>query len=434
VNNNEPGNDISRERERMEVRREVLDRRQRTTAGDTSMSPHSLELALRESEETYRSLFTTMSQGFCIIEKVDTPAGRPSDFRYITANPAFERHTGMHDVVGKTIRELIPDAEDRIIDIYDEVVRTGAHRYFVDYVSALDLWMEAEAFPVQRPKQIAVLFANVSARKRAEETAERERAELERAMLRRRLAATEEDERRRLSRELHDEVGQHLTALGLGLQALSDVATPGSEVDRRATQLRSLADLLGRELHDLAVRLRPRALDDFGLEAALAAYGEEWAAHSGVTIDVHTGAEAERLPAAVESAVYRVVQEALTNVAKHSGATHASVVVERRDGHVIAIIEDDGRGFDTSIGMDSAASSGSGLGLLGISERAALLGGTLEIESAPGGGGTTLYFRIPISAPTGVATAAYANASNEGAAGTRGGSGANSRSGADDDV
>ena len=224
------------------------------------------------------------------------------------------------------------------------------------------------------------------------------RALAERDALRRQLVQAEEEERRRLSRELHDEAGQHLTALGLGLQALSDIAAAGSEVDRRATQLRELASTLGRDLHAIAVRLRPKALDDFGLEAALATYAEEWSRQSGIRIDVHARQEAERLPGATESAIYRVVQEALTNIARHSGATHASIVLERRDGKLIAVVEDNGRGFDPE--NDARAADAPGLGLLGIQERVALLGGTVAIESAPGSG-TSLYVRVPIASSSG---------------------------------
>jgi signal transduction histidine kinase len=229
----------------------------------------------------------------------------------------------------------------------------------------------------------------------AEEAAvERVRALAERDAIRHQLLQAEEEERRRLSRELHDEAGQHLTALGLGLQALSDIAAAGSEVDRRAAQLRELASALGRELHAIAVRLRPKALDDFGLEAALAAYAEEWSRQSGVRIDVHAPREEQRLPGATESAIYRVVQEALTNIARHSGATHASLVVERRDGRLVVVVEDDGRGFDPE--RDTRATDAPGLGLLGVRERVALLGGTLAIESTAGSG-TSLYIRIPIA-------------------------------------
>lgn len=223
----------------------------------------------------------------------------------------------------------------------------------------------------------------------------------ERDLLRRRLIDAEEDERRRLARELHDEVGQHLTALGLGLQALSDVAPPNSEVDRRAADLRAVVSAMGRELHALAVRLRPKSLDDFGLEAALITHADEWSRRSGIAIDLHSHVGNERLPNAIESAVYRIVQEALTNVARHSGATRAGVVVERRRGHVVAIIEDNGCGFDASAAATTppAGVERAGLGLLGIRERAALLGGKVEIESTAGAG-TTLFVRIPIDIPS----------------------------------
>jgi signal transduction histidine kinase len=125
----------------------------------------------------------------------------------------------------------------------------------------------------------------------------------------------------------------------------------------------------------------------------LAAYAEEWSAQSGVRIDVHAPRVEERLPAATESAVYRVVQEALTNIARHSGATHASLVLERRDGRVVVVVEDDGRGFDSE--SEARTGDAPGLGLRGIRERVALLGGTVAIESTSGSG-TSLYVRIPM--------------------------------------
>ncbi len=221
----------------------------------------------------------------------------------------------------------------------------------------------------------------------------------ERTVLRRQLSLAEEEERRRLARELHDEVGQHLAALGLGLQALSDVAPPGSDVDRRAAQLRGLTDTLGRELHALAVRLRPRALDDFGLEAALQSYAEEWARHSGIAVDLHARGPSTRLPPSAESAVYRIVQEALTNVARHSGAARAGVVLERRDGYIHLVVEDDGRGFDPERVAMPDADRLRRLGLVGMRERAALVGGTMDIESAPGKG-TSVFVRFPVAGET----------------------------------
>ncbi|HEX2718073.1 MAG TPA: sensor histidine kinase, partial [Gemmatimonadaceae bacterium] len=212
--------------------------------------------------------------------------------------------------------------------------------------------------------------------------------------LRRQLIAAEEEERRRLARELHDEVGQHITALSLGIRALTDITQAHSEVDRRAQSLLPLVDSLGRELHSVAVRLRPKALDDFGLEAALESYATDWSRSTGIIADVHARAASERLPSAIEGAIYRIVQEALTNVARHSGATRASIFVERRDGQVVTVIEDDGHGFDTSRFGEGLSPDGR-LGLIGMRERAALLGGTVEIESTPGDS-TTVYARIPV--------------------------------------
>ena len=215
----------------------------------------------------------------------------------------------------------------------------------------------------------------------------------ERDELRRQLALAEEEERQRLARELHDEVGQHITALGLGLQALSDSSPPGSEVVHRALQLREMVNALARELHSLAVRLRPKVLDDFGLDAALSAYAEEWSRNTGIAVDVHANHGPERLPMAVESAVYRVVQEALTNVARHSGSNRAGVVVERRNGDLVTVVEDSGVGFQLDTATRTSGSTQ--LGLRGIRERAELLGGSMDVETSPGGG-TTLFVRIPI--------------------------------------
>jgi signal transduction histidine kinase len=131
-------------------------------------------------------------------------------------------------------------------------------------------------------------------------------------------------------------------------------------------------------------------------------YTEEWSGRSGIEIDLYsTGLEGERLPAPIETVVYRVVQEALTNVLKHAAARRVSIVLRRSADQVLAIIEDDGRGFDAE-GSAGPASSDGRLGLLGMKERLALVGGTLTVESAPGAG-TTVIARIPLSAGEGEA-------------------------------
>jgi PAS domain S-box-containing protein len=226
------------------------------------------------------------------------------------------------------------------------------------------------------------------------EVAERRRAEAARTELLRRLVTAQEDERRRVSRELHDGLGQELTALILGLKALEQAVPQDTPGRGRLREVEAVVGRIGREAHDLAVELRPTALDDFGLGPALATYVARWSERTGVAAEFQSpGLDGDRLPPEVETTVYRVVQEALNNVAKHAEARRVSVILERRQDGVTALIEDDGRGFDPE-----RAGSGQGrraLGLLGMRERVALVGGTLLVESEDGGG-ATLRASIPL--------------------------------------
>ncbi len=227
------------------------------------------------------------------------------------------------------------------------------------------------------------------------------RAEAARADLQRRLATAQEDERRRLSRDLHDTVGQTLTALALGVRAARAAVPPSSPALAALGQVERLTDDLGRQLHELATRLRPTALDDLGLEAAVRQLVADWSARTGVATDFQAiGLTDRRFPLETETALYRVAQEALTNVAKHAAARRIAVVVGRNDDHAVAVIEDDGIGFDPDgdgRNPPSVAVPGERgrLGLLGMRERVALAGGVLEVESARGQG-TTVIARIPL--------------------------------------
>ena len=224
------------------------------------------------------------------------------------------------------------------------------------------------------------------------EVAGHKRAEAARLELLRRLATAQEAERYRLARELHDQMGQHLTALGLGLKALRDATPASSAAGASLLQMQELADLMGREVHQIAVELRPTALDDLGLCTALENYVESWSEQTGVEADFQgVGMDGARLPPEVETALYRVVQEALTNVRKHARSRHVSVILRRAQQEAVAVVEDDGRGFDPEV---PAAGR---LGLLGMRERLALVGGTLTVESTPEKG-TAVFARIPLAA------------------------------------
>jgi signal transduction histidine kinase len=202
----------------------------------------------------------------------------------------------------------------------------------------------------------------------------------------RRVMEAQELERRRLARELHDQTGQELTSVLLGLKAVEEAKSDAE----RAEALAGVREQVVGTLHDvrrIAVELRPKALDDFGLVAALERLRDTFSEQTGMRVELesHIG---DRLPTHVETALYRIVQEALTNIVKHAQASAVSIVLARKADIVTAVIEDDGRGFNLG-------GTREGLGLLGMGERLALLGGKLKIESSHGAG-TTIVAEVPL--------------------------------------
>jgi two-component system, chemotaxis family, CheB/CheR fusion protein len=220
-----------------------------------------------------------------------------------------------------------------------------------------------------------------------------QRAERARQELQRRLVTAQEQERGRISRELHDEAGQQITALMLSLKALES-AVPGPETPIKLRELRIATERLAKEIHHLATELRPVALDQLGLARALTGYLDAWLTRTGIAVDfVSAGIEDVRLPPAVETTLYRIVQEAMNNVSKHASAKNVSVIVERRSEQVVGIVEDDGAGFDLESLSDAEAMAR--IGIAGMRERAVIVGGELTIESSPGHG-TTVRVTLPL--------------------------------------
>jgi signal transduction histidine kinase len=203
----------------------------------------------------------------------------------------------------------------------------------------------------------------------------------------RRVIQTQELERKRLARELHDETGQALTSVLLGLRALEE-AKDETALRQAAANVRQLVVDTLHDVRRLAVELRPKALDDFGLLPALERLTQTFSEQTGISTQLEAAIGDARLPEEVETTLYRTVQEALTNVVKHARATRVSIVVTRKDGGVTALIEDDG------IGMAESRTANGGIGLIGMQERVALVGGRLEVESSAGGG-TTLAIEVP---------------------------------------
>ena len=375
-----------------------------------------VEESLRESEEHYRVLFGQIDGG---IAEVDLNG------KFTIVNDTFCTLVGYRReqlLDGISISDVTHTSyAERSRELFGRVVREGVpieiEQRFVRNDNS-SLWVHHSMAPILNnaghPQAVAILAIDITQRKQVEEellqvqnnlearvtertaalereAEERQRVERAREQLLERLMNVQEEERRRISRELHDSMGQELTALLMGLQTLP--ASPESAPQIK--KLRGMATELIHHVQRLAWEVRPAALDNIGLEAALQQYVEEWGEQYAIPARFvqHSAPDSGRLPEPIEVALYRVVQEALTNVLRHAKAKNVSVVLERNHTTVAAIIEDDGDGFDNE---NESGSTSQRLGLLGMQERLELVGGTLTIESSPDVG-TTIYARVPLT-------------------------------------
>jgi signal transduction histidine kinase len=247
---------------------------------------------------------------------------------------------------------------------------------------------------------LAVARASLAHAENLERQADRHHAEVELArgelqQLSARLLEIEEEGRRTLSRELHDEIGQTLALLQIEVSNAQGLLPAQPEAAReRLRRARGFAEGAVQSVRDISLLLRPPLLDDLGLAPALQFQLEEFLRRSGITCEFVEEGVSEQLPDAVKTCVYRVVQEALHNCEKHSGAVSVRVAVRQLPDALVAEVEDNGRGFQMNPqGMPSRVR---GLGLLGIRERVAVAGGSLTVDSAPGRG-TKISLRIPLA-------------------------------------
>ena len=214
-------------------------------------------------------------------------------------------------------------------------------------------------------------------------------------MLLSRLVAVQEEERRRIAQDLHDHLGQQLTALNMKLDGAIRPAADGDGT-RHLSEARAMLRRIDDDVDALAWQLRPAMLDDDGFIPALRRYVEDWSARYHVPADFWTDDLIDSpgfLTSEAETNLYRITQEALNNIAKYAGAANVEILLKRRGDSVVLLIQDDGAGFDVAEFGERKSKT---MGLVGMRERAGLVGGTFQIESAPGEG-TTLYVQVPVT-------------------------------------
>lgn len=390
----------------------------------------AMEQALANSESRYRRLFETARIGLLI---VDSKTARIAEVNpFLMAMLACSRA----EVIGSRPWDLeyFRSNKDQCQSTFREVQQTGfvhCGRLMVRTKSRGEILAEltANTYVVDGAQVIQCSFRDISARVRAEEALQqtlerldelvnertleltvtneslnkeikhRREAEGALAQVLDRLVDAQENERKRVSRELHDRMGQEISVLKLRLSFLQPQLLPTQEARERLQEAERIADDIGSGMHRLAWELRPPALDDLGLEAALRHLSGKWSEYSGIPCDfVAHGMEETRLSPKVETTLYRLTQEALSNVLKHSRATQANAILERRFNDITLIIEDNGRGFDAPATLASHGKSDR-LGLLGMQERVLLVGGSIDFESGSGQG-TSVFVRVPFQART----------------------------------
>jgi two-component system, NarL family, sensor histidine kinase UhpB len=361
-----------------------------------SRSLGALGIDRKPTREEFELLFESAPNGVMVVEQGG---------RIALSNGLMERTFGYArgELTGRWAAMLVPERL-RGADNPLGWARMGDTRRAAEEPASdlCGLRKDASEFPMEvavnpfacgSEKLMMVIVVDVSTRKLAAQRLAT--ATLERDDLRRRFVQAQEQERLRLAHDLHDQTGQSLTAVMLGLRAVEDALDEAHRGPLRLLRLR--LEQVGQTLHHIAWELRPASIDELGLASALANYFMEWSAQFGIETDFHYGEKAlHDLPDEMATTLYRVAQEALTNVVKHArDASCVSIVIERNDSELRLAIEDNGCGFDAAALGEASTGRHKGLGLAGMRERLMLIGGTFEVESSTDSG-TTVFARIPL--------------------------------------
>ena len=370
------------------------------------------EEALHESEERYRNLFNTMDEGFCIIEMILDAKGRPADYRFLEVNAAFERQAGLYDAKDKLMRDLAPDHEAHWFEIYGKIALTGEPLHFMNEARALNRWYDVYAYRVGKPeeRQVAIIFNDISGFKRAEAALRQRTLELQRLtetldqqvrerteqleeankalrQLSIRLLSAQEEERKRVAGELHDTIGSCLSGIKFKVEsALQEIAkTPKAATESLNTIVPVIQEAV-EECRRIQMDLRPSMLDDLGLLPTLSWFFRRFQTiYSMIHIEQEITIKESEMPGPLKIVIYRVIQEAMNNTAKHSKADLVRISLRKVHNKMELFVEDNGCGFSVQqrLFLDD---SRRGLGLTSMRERTELSRGSFAIESAEGKG------------------------------------------------
>lgn len=341
------------------------------------------EVALSESEERYRQL----------VDSSPYAVGVHQDGKLVLVNPAAVVLFGAaeaKDLIGRPMRELMhPDERADAVDRLRRMLQGEPGLYPTEDRClrldgrVIDVESSATPFTYQGRPAAQLIALDITARKQAEAAVRQTTRQLR--TLSRRVLEAQETERRRVAMELHDELGQSLTAIKINLQAKTRFKEQTPD-ELNAENIRIVEHALQQVRH-LALALRPSMLDDLGLVPALRWIAEQTAERGGFTVQVTAPDLQSRLSSDIETACFRVVQEALTNITRHARAQHVKIDVHLGSHALVVNVKDDGCGFDLAAMRERALAGGS-IGVLGMQERATLIGGDLAIESTPGQGST----------------------------------------------
>jgi PAS domain S-box-containing protein len=346
-------------------------------------------VALKGAEPAYRLLVEAMSEGAATLSR---------DGAVLYCNRGFAEMMGIppRKILGIAVPSLVVEAErDRFAALLKDARKAfvkGEFRLHSKKGSPIPVYLSLNRFRGFKGQALGMVITDLSEQKRKQAEEVKQAETMHRLLLERTLSAQEE-ERRRIARELHDEAGQLLTALLVGLRSLED-ARELEAVKVQGHRLREIAAQAIDEVGRLARGLHPTVLDDHGLGVALSRYAAEYTKSHNISVDLLlNGIDTRSLPSGVQIALYRILQEALTNVARHSGAKAVSIQFTRLAAALEVVINDDGCGFDAQ----AVAVSSHRLGIQSMRERAAMLGGTIRFISQPKG--ARILVQVPLANP-----------------------------------